>query len=227
MKFDILDSAEAIANTVNEIGFLPFFANEIKGFSIEEHCPAELWFSDVCDGPWEWKGPVIRSGCLYGKFFRNKAGFVSKEWFADFANYRRDGYDFDSRMDEGIANRKDAELYTAIAGQGKILSKRLKEICNYRKGGNTGFETVITRLQMCAYVDICDFVYMTDKSGKTYGWGVAEYSTPEHRFGYDAVTAAYKRDPSESFERIVRHLQSVFPEASETAIRKAMSIRPV
>lgn len=220
MKIRTLDSPEAIAQTVNEIGFLPFFANEIKGFSVEEHTPAELWFSDTTDGPWEWKGPVIRNGCLYGKFFRNKAGFVSKEWFADFANYRRDGYDFDSRMDEGIANRKDAELYTAIAKEGVVLSKRLKELTGYRKGGNTGFETVITRLQMCAYVDICNFVYMTDKRGKTYGWGVAEYSTPEHRFGYDAVTAAYKRDPAESFERVVSHLQSVFFDADQEAIRK-------
>ncbi len=224
MKFNKLDSVEAIVTTVNEIGFLPFFANEVAGFSIEEHCPHELWFSDSADGPWEWKGPVIRSGCLYGKFFRNKAGFVSREWFADFANYRRDGYDFDSRMDEGIAPHKDEEIYTAILQNGKLLSKRLKEICNYKKGGNKGFETVITRLQMCTYVDISDFVYMTDKNGKIYGWGVAEYSTPEYRFGYDAITAAYKREPKESFERIVRRLRTVLPEASEQAIRKIIML---
>ena len=159
MKFYKLDSAEAIAKLVNEIGFLPFFANETVGFSVEENCPSELWFSDTADGPWEWKGPVIRSGCLYGKFFRNKAGFVSREWFADFANYRRDGYDFDSRMDEGIAPKKEAELYLAVTNQGKLLSKRLKQLCDYRKGGNTGFETAITRLQMQTYVDTSDFVY--------------------------------------------------------------------
>ncbi len=223
MKFYKLDSAEAVARLVNELGFLPFFANEITGFSVEEHCPSELWFSDVLDGPWEWKGPVIRSGCLYGKFFRNKAGYVSQEWFADFANYRRDGYDFDSRMDEGIAPKKDCDVYTAVVKQGKLLSKKLKEVCNYRKGGNVGFETVLTRLQMQTYIDTSDFVYMTDKTGKAYGWGVAEYSTPEYRFGYDAVTAAYKRDPQESFERIVRHLQNVFPDASESSIRKIIA----
>lgn len=224
MKFYKLDSAEAIAKLVNEIGFLPFFANETIGFSVEENCPSELWFSDTADGPWEWKGPVIRSGCLYGKFFRNKAGFVSREWFADFANYRRDGYDFDSRMDEGIAPKKEAELYLAVTKQGKLLSKRLKQLCDYRKGGNTGFETAITRLQMQTYVDTSDFVYMTDKTGKTYGWGVAEYSTPEYRFGYDEITAAYKREPAESFRRIVRHLQTVFPEADKQTIEKTIKL---
>jgi len=45
-------------------------SNEIPGFSIEELCPPELWFADDVDGPWEWKGPVARSGkCLYGKLF--------------------------------------------------------------------------------------------------------------------------------------------------------------
>lgn len=224
MKICTLDSPEAIVQTVNELGFLPFFANEIEGFSIEEHCPRELWFSDTQDGPWEWKGPVIRQGTIYGKFFRNKAGYISKEWFADFANYRRDGYDFDSRVDEGIAPRKDEEVYCAIIKHGALLSKQLKAQCNYRKGGNTGFETVITRLQMQTYVDTSDFVYMTDKYGKTYGWGVAEYSTPERRFGYDAVTAAYKRDPKESFERIVRRLRTVLPAASEQAIRKIIML---
>ncbi len=219
MKKYTFDSPEAIAQAVNEMGFLPFFANEIDGFSIEENCPSELWFSDTADGPWEWKGPVIRSGCLYGKFFRNKAGFVSREWFADFANYRRDGYDFDSRMDEGIAPHKDCEVFTAISKEGAVLSKTLKANCNYRKGGNTGFETVITRLQMQTYVDTSDFVYLTDKHGKTYGWGVAKYSTPERRFGYEAVTAAYKRDPAESFERIVQHLHALLPEADERALR--------
>ena len=65
---------------------------------------------------------------------------------------------------------------------------------------------------------------MTDKTGKTYGWGVAEYSTPEYRFGYDEITTAYKREPAESFRRIVRHLQTVFPEADKQTIEKTIKL---
>ena len=36
----------------------------------------------------------------YGKFFDKKSGFISKKWFSYFANYRRDGYDFDALWDE-------------------------------------------------------------------------------------------------------------------------------
>ena len=135
-----LHSADGLIAAVEQYGYLPFFRNEIHGFSIEELCPPELWFADDVDGPWEWKGPAARSGkCLYGKLFNKKAGFVSREWISDFANFRRDGYDFDARWDDGLASYKDKELYEAIAGEGRMLSKRLKEALNYRKGGNTGF----------------------------------------------------------------------------------------
>ena len=110
---------------------------------------------------------------------------------------------------------KDKELYETIADEGTVLSKRLKELRNYRKGGNTGFETCITRLQMQSYVCIADFVYMQDRYGRPYGWGVAEYATPEELFGYDFITSAYQRDPQESREHILRHLHTLLPNAAE------------
>ena len=221
MKFSRLQSADDIIQLVQEIGFLPFFANSIDGFSIEENCPPKLWFSGDADGPWEWKGPIIRSGkCVYGKFFNGQAGYVSLEWFPDFANYRRDGYDFDARYDDGLASYKDKGVYNTIEANGAILSKELKKLCNYRKGGNKGFDTVITRLQMQTYVSIADFVYMQDKFGRTYGWGVAEYSTPEELFGYETVTSAYKRKPQESKRKMIAHLSQVLPDASESQLLK-------
>ena len=127
----LLRSSDDLIAAVEQYGFLPFFRNEIHGFSIEELCPPELWFADDVDGPWEWKGPAARSGkCLYGKLFNKKAGFVSREWIPDFANFRRDGYDFDARWDDGLASYKDKELYEAITGEGRVLSKRLKEALN-------------------------------------------------------------------------------------------------
>ena len=101
-----------------------------------------------------------------------------------------------------------------VRGNGKV------RLLNYRKGGNTGFETCITRLQMQSYVCIADFVYMQDKYGRPYGWGVAEYATPEELFGYDFITSAYQRDPQESKERILKHLQSRLPNATEMQLEK-------
>lgn len=227
MRFRELHSADDIVRLVDEIGFLPFFTNPIPGFSIEECCPRELWFADGVDGPWEWKGPIIRSGhCVYGKFFGGKAGFVSREWFPDFANFRRDGYDFDARYEDGLASRKDKDVYDTVEARGALLSKELKKLCNYRKGGNKGFDTVITRLQMQTYINISDFVYMKNKFGQAYGWGVAEYSTPEKQLGRDFVTSAYQqREPKESGEKITAWLKDVLADREglqKTRIQKIL-----
>ena len=39
-----LHSADDLIAAVEEYGFLPFFQNEIPGFSVEELCAPELWF---------------------------------------------------------------------------------------------------------------------------------------------------------------------------------------
>lgn len=60
------------------------------------------------------------------------------------------------------------------------------------------------------------------KSGSPYGWGVAEYSTPEEFFGEDFTGRVYQKSPEESYQRIVDHLRSLFPDADENAIRKIL-----
>lgn len=217
-KQDMIDAVE-------KFGFLPFFAGSIPGFSIEEHVGRDVWYTSA-DGEWkvwEWKGPVIReAGCAYGKFLENKAVFISREWFPDFANYRRDGYDFDARFDDGLASYRDKDLFELLDANAPIISKRLKSQGDYHKGGKKGFDTIITRLQAQCYVIISDFVYAMTKTGNTYGWGIAEYSTPEKFFGEDFTSRVYQRSPEESYQRIYDHLRSLFPDAEENAIRKIL-----
>ena len=210
---------------IKTFGFLPFFANSIPGFSIQEHVTDDVWYtSDDNDWKvWDWKGPVIREcGCAYGKFFENKAVFISREWFLDFANYRRDGYDFDARFDDGLASYRDKELFELLDANAPILSKELKAVGNYRRDGKKGFDTIITRLQAQCYVLTSDFVYAKDKTGRSYGWGIAEYSTPEKFFGKSFRNRVYKRTPEASYQRIFRHLQSLFPDVDEKVIRKIL-----
>ena len=220
----MMRSVEELLEIVDQYGFLPYFKNSIPGFSIEEMCPSELWFTEI-DGPWEWKGPAAKSGrCIYGKFFGGKAGYISKKWIPDFVNYRRDGYDFDARCDDGLVFYKDKDLYETIAEHDVILSKDLKKIRNYVKGGNKGFDTIITRLQMQGYVCVADFVYMKDRFGKPYGWGVAQYTTPEQFFGYDYIASAYKTEPEVSKQKIVEHLMKQLPDATERQILNIIKI---
>lgn len=212
-------SKSDIIKAIEKFGFLPYFRNSVEGFSIEEHIQAKYWFGSA-EGAWEWKGPIIRqTGCAYGKFFENKAVYVSREWFADLANYRRDGYDFDARYDDGLARRTDKTLYDLLDANAPVISKDLKRLGDYRKGGNKGFDTIMTRLQQQCYAVISDFVYLTDKHGKPYGWGVAQYSTPEKFLGSDFTDNVYSREPRESYERLLAHLKKILPHASEAQIK--------
>ena len=212
-------SSSDVSRLVQEYGFLPLFKNQISGFSVEEHTPPELWFADGIEGPWEWKGPVIReTGCAYGKFFNGKAGFISMEWFPDFANYRRDGYDFDARYDDGLARHQDKMVYDVLMEQPSLLSREWRKLSGVKKRGE--FDSIVARLQMLGYVTTIDFEYAKDRYGKAYGWGLARYATPEGYFGNKFTGRVYNREPQESKKRIWEHLRMLLPLAAESRIEK-------
>ena len=224
----VIDSMDDLIAIIDELGFVPFFENEIEGFSIEEHITQECWYTaaDLGGGfwpAWEWKGPVIQqTKCAYGKFLRNKAMYISAKWFPDFANFRRDGYDFDARFEDGLASFDDRDLYELLYGNAPIVSKSLKKLGNYRKGGRKGFDSSITRLQKQCYVITSNFVYAKDKFGKEYGWGIAEYTTPEKFYGKKFIDKVYKRTPEESYKKVFKQFKKILPGVEDEWIEKML-----
>ena len=67
-----------------------------------------------------------------------------------------------------------------------------------------------------------NFIYMTDKHGQHYGWGVAEYSTPEKFMGAAFTDKVYQREPEESYQLILDHLKKILPQASMEQIKKIL-----
>ena len=226
MKIKKIRRIEDLIETVDEIGFLPFFCSRIYGFSLEDHVADSAWYRGRWHGKvvwdaWNWKGELLRDKSLiYGKFFEGKAGFISKEWFPDFCNYRRDGYDFDSRFEDGLANYKDKGIVEYLQQSGATLTKNIKDDLNYKKGGNKGFETVITRLQMQTYVVPVNYEYSVRKSGEEFGWGNCRYDIADNYWGKKLCCSAYKREPEESYERIMKQFKKLLPEADENDIKK-------
>ena len=219
MDLPKLRSAEMLASLVEEIGFLPFFRNPIAGFSVEDCTPPELWFSDEADGPWEWKGPVIQSiRCAYGKFYAGKARYIASRFFPDFANWRRDGYDYDARMDEGLARRRDVPIMEELLKEDSLVSKELKRRVCFSEERKKGFDGSLTRLQMMCYVNIADFEYAVDKHGKPYGWGLARYTTPEAFFGAEFTENVYRKSPEESRKALEDYLMKLLPHATLSQI---------
>lgn len=217
-----IKSPRELIDYVNRIGFLPLFANEIRGFSAEEHTSPRYWWSGEAEhDPWEWREIIARSGeVAYGKFFHNKAGFISLEWLPYFVNYRRDGYDFDSRYEDGLASRRSKKIMDLFEEYKELFSFEMKKKAGFGKDGEKNFSGVVSELQMQTYLVMRDFKSRKNKAGELYGWPVAVYSTPEQLWGRELVTSAYREEPEKSLERIIDHMKELYPDVSERQILK-------
>ena len=215
---------EQLIERINQIGFLPLFRNSVPGFSVEEMTfGPDWWTGNEQIDPWEWRRILADSGQVaYGKFFDKKAGFISLKWLPDFANWRRDGYDFDSLWEDELASFRQKKIMDRFLEKDEWFSFDLKRKAGFGKGGKKNFEGVLTDLMMRTYVIVRDFRCRLNKEGRPYGWHVAVYTTPESIWGYNAVTAGYKEKPAVSKENIYRRVRLLYPLATEGQIQKIM-----
>lgn len=209
---------------IDEVGFVPLFKNEIDGFSVEEHTSDLYWWSgDPEQDPWQWRQYIARSGQVaYGKFFGKKAGFISRVWFPHFANWRRDGYDFDSRWDEELASMRQKRIMDQFAGRDALYSFELKQLAGFGKEGEKNFEGTVTDLQMGGYLLIRDFRQRLNKKGQPYGWPISVYAMPESLWGYEHVTSAYSAEPEQSQKLVYAQVRKNFPAATEETLRAVL-----
>lgn len=216
---------------INEVGFLPLFQNGVPGFSVEEHTsPLFWWTGDPKQDPWEWREIIARTEeVAYGKFFAGKSGFVSKRWFPVFANFRRDGYDFDARWDDELANirhKKIMDCYPEELEEGAEIVEytglELKRRAGFGKDGYKNFNGIITELQMQTYLVIRDFRRKKNKKGIEYGMPVSIYVRPEDLWGYDMVSEYYHESPEVSGARIYEQVRKCFPGAEEKQLKKML-----
>ncbi len=148
-----IHNIDELEQRVEKIGFLPLFAGDVSGFSVEEHTvPEDWWTGDPERDPWEWRAFAARRGRVaYGKFFGGRAGFISREWLPVFANYRRDGYDFDARWDDELASRRQKKIIDLFMGENadqELFSNQVKEQAGFGKGGEKNFEGTLTSREL-------------------------------------------------------------------------------
>ena len=217
-------SWQELLHWIDEIGFLPLFQNEISGFSAEERTSDRYWWSGETEqDPWEWRQLIARSGRVaYGKFFGKKAGFISRNWFPHFVNWRRRGYDFDSRWDEGLANLRQKRVMDQFTHGEALCSSELKRLAGFGKNGEKNFEGTVTELQMGGYLLIRDFRQRLNKKGQPYGWPISVYATPESLWHYGHISSAYSVTPAQSRALIYQQIQKSFPAATEATLRAVL-----
>jgi hypothetical protein len=209
-------SREQLCVLIEEVGFMPLFSGVIPGFSVQELSQGCRWWSeDPENDPWEWRKIISAEGKIaYGKLFSKKAGYISRRWYPLFATYRRNGYDFDTLYEVGLASRRAKLIYDQLLDGSMIPSYTLRQMAQFGKGGEKGFEGVLTSLQMQTYITIRGFERKLSKTGEEYGWPASIYSTSEDLFG-EHVRSAYEVEPEDAKEQIIAHLLKIFPKTDK------------
>jgi hypothetical protein len=204
---------------IGQLGFLPLLDSGIRGFSAEEMADDECRYIMLPDGGWDWplwkwKGPVVQEGsCVYGKFFAGKAGFISREWWPDFCNYRRS---LIPAPEEGSIGES---ILLTLQEHGSLITRELRAACGFNgRGMRSKFDGYITRLQMATRIVTEDFVYPRDRHNREYGWGWSLLTTPERLLGREECRCDYS--PEESYNKMLAHLRTILPQASEKQIQR-------
>ena len=219
-----IKSTAELTKFIDELGFLPLFKNSIKGFSVEEMTAADGWFGGIPnEDPWAWREVIAGEGHLaYGKVFANKAGFLSREWYPIFATYRRNGYDFDSRYEDGLASYRAKRIMDVLEEVEFLPSNEIKKLAGFGKEGEKGFEGVMTSLQMQTYLSVHSFRRRTNKKNEEYGWPVANFMISEKLFGAEHVRSAYHLSQAEAKQKIIDRVKGKFPFATEAEIERVV-----
>lgn len=216
-RFPSVGSAAELMDLIDEIGFLPLLDSGIYGFSAEEIVDEDCRYVVFSDGGWDWplwkwKGQIVTEmPCFYGKFFNKKAGFISKEWWADFCNYRR------SKFPHPSSDSIEGSILDTLRSTGSLITRELRSACGFNgKGMRSKFDGYVTKLQMGTYIVTEDFVYPRDKHNREYGWGWSLLNTPEALYGKEIGLC--ERSAEASFEQIASQMKKILPEATEKEI---------
>ena len=214
----IIRSRDDLAAAVGRMGILPFFRCGIPGWSVEEMADPSVWFTGG-EGPWEWKGPLAADRiCVYGKFLRGRAAFLTPEWFARLACSRRRGYEWETLLEEGLMPRSERLILEYLRDHPMTMSRRVRRDIGIDKG----YDAALSRLQMQTWVVIADFQYSVSRTGAPYGWGNAVVELADRWLGGE-FTSLSGGDPEAALDAIADHVMSIVPHAGEKAVRRELA----
>ena len=190
-----IHSCPELIDCIRQVGFLPLLESGIQGYAAES---------------------LMAEECRFTQFpFAGKAGFISREWWPDFYNWRRSN---NPVPEEGSIENI---ILTTLREHGSMIARDLRAACDFTgKNMRSKFDAYVGRLQMGTHIVTEDFVYPVDKHGREYGFGWSLLTTPERLIGREACLT--DRTPEESYQRMVGHLAGLLPNAIEKQIKKLL-----
>ena len=201
VRTPVVMDPEGMLRLIQAYQLIPFFANSVPGYSIEEHTPPDRWFSEENLGPWDWKIDCIQSGDVaYGKFlYGGKAAFATVDVYRELINWRRSLPKYRPTADQ-------QKVLDYMEERGSITVSEVRELMGMKKAAA---DALLTRIQMQTRIIIGDISRVYRGPDLKYsGWQRSSFCAPEALFedmdfpfpGYVPRTLKSSLTPAASLE---------------------------
>lgn len=216
-------SAEGMLSLIKEYQLIPFFVNPIPGYSVEEHTPPDLWFTEDNLGPWDWKIECVRSGDIaYGKFlFGGKAAFATVDVYREIMNWRRSLPKYKPTPDQ-------QKVLDYLEEQGSITVPEVRKLMGVTK---SAADALLARIQMQSRIITGDITRVYRGMDLKYsGWQRSSFCTPEALFeeldfpfpGFQPRTLRSSLTPDESLEFLKDTVRKVCGDVPDKVLMKML-----
>ena len=216
-------SAEGMLSLIKEYQLIPFFVNPIPGYSVEEHTPSDMWFTEDNLGPWDWKIECVRSGDIaYGKFlFGGKAAFATVDVYREIMNWRRSLPKYKPTPDQ-------QKVLDYLEEQGSITVPEVRRLMGVTK---SAADALLARIQMQSRIITGDITRVYRGMDLRYnGWQRSSFCTPEALFeeldfpfpGFQPRTLRSSLTPDESLEFLKETVRKVCGDVPDKVLMKML-----
>lgn len=223
VRTPVVRDQEGMLSLIQEFQLVPFFVNIIPGYSIEEHTPPELWFTDENLGPWDWKIDCIQSGDVaYGKFlYGGKAAFATIDVFREIINWRRSLPKYKPSPDQ-------KKVLDYIEEHGSVSVSDVRQLMGLKKAAA---DALLAKIQMQTRIITGDIARVYRGADLRYnGWQRSSFCTPEALFeemdfpfpGYKPRTLKSSLTPAQSLEYLKDTVRNVCGDVPDKVLMKIL-----
>lgn len=223
VRTPVVRDQEGMLSLIQEFQLVPFFVNIIPGYSIEEHTPPELWFTDENLGPWDWKIDCIQSGDVaYGKFlYGGKAAFATVDVYREIINWRRSLPKYKPSPDQ-------KKVLDYIEEHGSVSVSDVRQLMGLKKAAA---DALLAKIQMQTRIITGDIARVYRGADLRYnGWQRSSFCTPEALFeemdfpfpGYKPRTLKSSLTPAQSLEFLKDTVRNVCGDVPDKVLMKIL-----
>lgn len=228
MRIEKIYSFNSFCGALREAGFSMGGSNDEGIFSLSNYFSDNIVVhtGDRETDPWEWRirGITECDDLAYGKFFFNKGGWITKEWFPYFMSIRRGNETLIEMYHEGLVSNTAKRIYDLISSTPDLSLQEIKATVGCNKNEKSEFDASLTMLQMKMFITISGEKFKLSKDGKPYGWPVTTFRTIEDFFGEEIFDLSCTIEQQEAIERIIEQILLLNPNAETKTISKFTGI---